>query len=128
MRPFMLDEAPPVNYLGQLLQMLGVTGVLLAALLVMLWAARWMQKRRWQSAGAVNLLSRRESLAISPKTTLHVIDCGSKRILVAESSEEVCLLGEMAAFRMEAIKTEGPAEALDGEKSFSGTTPNPINS
>lgn len=119
----MLEEGTPVNHLEQLTHMLGVTGILLAVLLLMLWGARWLQKRRWQNTGAVNLLSRRESLAISPKTTLHVIDCGAKRILVAESSEDVCLLGEMSAFKLDAIKT-GSASALTDVDASTARAPN----
>jgi flagellar biogenesis protein FliO len=89
--------------------MLTVFGlVVLCAFFV--WIMRWLMQRRWALQGAAPTLKVVERMAISPKTTLFVVEADGRSLLLAESSDEVCAVADLSRFR---LHPQPPAQSSD---------------
>lgn len=106
-------SADPGSVLGALIRLFGAFCVVVGVFFAVVWGLR-----RWQNAAANRsgqpLLRIVESRGIGPRQTLHVVECGDQRFLLAGTPAGVQMLSALS-----------PSAAVPEPASQSAPSPNP---
>lgn len=86
---------------GQLGYLFLVLILLLGGAIAALYLVRRFLQHRWVRGGETRSIQVLERTPISPKSTLYLIEVEGRRLLVAESTEEVCPVADLAKFRLD---------------------------
>ncbi|MFZ4099680.1 MAG: flagellar biosynthetic protein FliO [Chlamydiia bacterium] len=86
---------------GQLAYLFLVLILLLGGAVIALYLIRRFLRHRWNPTAGARSIEVLERTQVSPKTTLFLIEVEGRRLLIAESSDEVCPIADLARFKLE---------------------------